>query len=323
VIDALPLLAWPGTAGDQARLAILIYHRVLPGPDPFRPGEPDAGIFERHIAFLARNFDVLSLTEAASRLRSGRLPKRACCVTFDDGYADNLTVALPILQRYQAPATVFVATGYLDGGRMFNDAVVDLIARHPGPVLDLRGLGLGRHTLEDIEARQRTIGSLLEQLKYLMPDDRDQLVASIVEAAGVGALTTEPMLSSAQVRALSDQGIDIGGHTVAHTILTSLDDDTARSEILRGKQRLEEITGKPVTTFAYPNGRPQRDFAATHAAMLAELGFEVAVTTAHGVGNRNSDQYQLPRFTPWGNSMLMWSARLVRNAMHGRPAAVC
>jgi peptidoglycan/xylan/chitin deacetylase (PgdA/CDA1 family) len=318
MIEGLPLLAWPV---HRQALTILIFHRVLPAPDPLRPGEPVAETFDLQMKFLAGHFAVLPLLEAVERLRRRALPRRACCITFDDGYADNLTVAQPILQAHRLPATVFVATGYLDGGRMFNDAVIDAIAR-AGPVLDLRQLGLGRHPLATVAERRAAVADILQQLKYRPPVERDAGVERLVELAGCEALPRDIMLTSDQVRELSRRGIEIGGHTVAHTILTTLDDDRARQELSAGKQRLEAIIGRPVRTFAYPNGRPERDYAARHAVMIREAGFDLAVTTASGVANPESDVFQLPRFTPWGASVTMFGARLMRNAWTGK-AAVC
>jgi peptidoglycan/xylan/chitin deacetylase (PgdA/CDA1 family) len=319
MIAGLPLLAWP----YRQVLTILMFHRVLPVPDALRPGEVVAAMFDRQMAFLARHFSVLPLTEAVDRLRRGVLPLRACCITFDDGYADNLRVALPILERYRLPATVFVATGYLDGGRMFNDTVIDAVARAAGPTLDLRDPGLGQHRLTTGYERQAAVSAILEQVKYKPPTEREAAVEQVVRLAGGGQLPRDIMLTSEQVRELSCRGLEIGGHTVAHTILSTLDDDTARREMTMGKQQLEAITGNPVRAFAYPNGRPHRDYAARHVALAKEVGFDLAVTTASGVGNRDSDVFQLPRFTPWGDSVTMLGARMMRNAWTGRAAAEC
>jgi peptidoglycan/xylan/chitin deacetylase (PgdA/CDA1 family) len=320
VIEGLSLLAWPR---HKKVLSILIYHRVLPAFDPLRPGEVVAAIFERQMRFLSRHFSVLPLIEAVERLKRGKLPPRACCVSFDDGYADNLTVALPILERHRLPATVFVATGYLDGGRMFNDAVIDAIGRATGATLDLRELGLGQHPLATVEERRATVAAVLDQIKYRPPAEREASVQKLIKLADCGALPHDIMLTSAQVGELSLRGIEIGGHTVAHTILTTLDDQRARQELAQGKQQLESITGKPVRAFAYPNGRPQRDYAARHVAMAREVGFDLAVSTASGVANPGSDVFQLPRFTPWGTSVTMLGARMMRNAWTGEAAAEC
>ena len=90
-----------------------------------------------------------------------------------------------------------------------------------------------------------------------------------------------------------------------------------------GKQELEAIIGSQIRVFAYPNGKPQRDYAARHVAMAKSVGFELAVTTASGVATRASDMYQLPRFMPWGSSMTKLAARMVRNAWMEKAVATC
>lgn len=312
--EFFPLLAWP----RRQTLTTLIFHRVLPAHDPLRPSEPTATDFESFIAYLAKYFQVLPLRTAVELLREEKLPRRACCITFDDGYADNLTVALPILEKYRLPATVFVATGYLDGGRMFNDTVIDAIAQSRLTRLDLCEIDLGVHDITTTEARQAAIAAILRLLKYRSPEQRSRDVARFMELAHCGALPTDIMLTSEQVVELSARGVEIGGHTVNHPILTSVEDEVAKNEIITGKRRLEEITGKPVPTFAYPNGQPNKDYAARHAAMVKEAGFELAVSTAHGVGSATSDLFQLPRFTPWGGTLSRKSAQLVGNARRSK-----
>ena len=127
----------------QVPLSILIYHRVLAGPDPLFPERIDARRFEQHLRLLTRWFRVLPLGEAVARLRAGTLPSRAACITFDDGYADHAEVALPLLQRYGVTATFFVASGFLDGGCMWSDAVTDVVRHAPGERLNLTRSGFG------------------------------------------------------------------------------------------------------------------------------------------------------------------------------------
>lgn len=110
-----PLFSTLSPAGSGARLSILIFHRVLPAPDPLFPGEPDAQRFDEICRWLAKWFRVLDLNDALAGLRRGDLPARAAAITFDDGYADNSDVAVPILQRHGLTATFFIATGYVDG----------------------------------------------------------------------------------------------------------------------------------------------------------------------------------------------------------------
>ena len=127
-------------AGRRARLSVLIFHRVLPQIDPLFPEEVDAQRFEQICGWLRSWFNVLPLDEAVLRLTDGALPERALAITFDDGYADNHNVALPILQRHGLVATFFIATGFLDGGRMWNDSVIESVRRTAQQEFDLRDL---------------------------------------------------------------------------------------------------------------------------------------------------------------------------------------
>ena len=140
-------------ATRAGRLLILIYHRVRPQPDPMFPGEVDAHRFDRQMALLRRHCHPLPLRAAIAGLAEGSLPARAVAVTFDDGYADNASVALPILGRHGIPATFFITAGYLDGGRMWNDSIIETIRRATATSLDLTDLGLGRVELDSPLAR--------------------------------------------------------------------------------------------------------------------------------------------------------------------------
>lgn len=119
----LTVVAPGGTRG----LSILVYHRVLPQADPLFPSIVDAERFSLQLELLRRCFNVLPLPEALARLRNGSLPPRAACITFDDGYADNEAVALPLLRQHGLHATFFIASGFLDGGRMWNDTVIEAV----------------------------------------------------------------------------------------------------------------------------------------------------------------------------------------------------
>src|SRR5580765_5766503 len=119
------------------RLSVLAYHRVLAERDPLLSDVPSAAEFEHRMRWVKANFDVLPLGAAVRALREGRLPRRALSITFDDGYADNFGIALPILKRLGLPACFFVATSFLDGGCMFNDVVIGALRAAPGPDLDL------------------------------------------------------------------------------------------------------------------------------------------------------------------------------------------
>jgi len=205
-------------AGARARLSVLIFHRVLPQLDPLFPGEPDAARFRVQMEWLKSWFNVLPLSEAIERLRSGSLPARAAAITFDDGYADNFTVALPILQQVGLPATFFIATGYLNGGRMWNDTVIEVVRSANGTQLDLSKFQLGRYAIDTVEDRRLSLGHLLGKLKYLAPVERSALVTELGTHAGT-LPAPDLMMTSDQVRAMAAAGMTIGAHTVNHPIL--------------------------------------------------------------------------------------------------------
>ena len=197
---------------------------------------------------------------------------------------------------------------------MFNDAIIDAIGRTPKTVLDLSEIELGFHRVGDTAEKRAAVAEILRQIKFREPDLRDAQVRRFLEIAECGPLPDDIMLNSGQLREMSRRGIEIGGHTVAHTILTTLDDDRALREMIDGRERIEAITGRTVTSFAYPNAMPGRDFADRHVGMARSAGFARAVTTASGVGRPGSDVFRLPRFTPWARSLVKASAQLVRNA---------
>src|SRR5206468_3278604 len=126
--------------GARGRLTVLIFHRVLPEFDPLMPDVHDAHQFDAVCRSLRRWFHVMPLDLAARRLAERSLPARSLAITFDDGYADNLEVALPILLRHGLTATFFVSTGFLDGGRMWNDTVIEAVRRTAHQELDLRDI---------------------------------------------------------------------------------------------------------------------------------------------------------------------------------------
>ena len=286
-------------AGSKARLSILIYHRVLAETDPLFPNEPTIDSFDQQMSLLKNVFNVLPLHEAITRLRDGTLPARAACITFDDGYADNLTLATPILKKHGLHATFFIATHYLDGGRMFNDTVIEAIRHSPLHTLNLEELGLGIFDITSNAAKAHVIGQILPRVKYLPLDARENTVARIAVLAQCSALPDNLMMSTEQLKALHASGMEIGGHTARHPIIANLQADAVRKEITAGKEFLEQTLNTRIRLFAYPNGKPGTDYLPEQAAIVRELGFDAAVSTQWGSATRSCDVYQLPRFTPW------------------------
>jgi len=269
-------------------------------------------VFAERMACVRDWFNVLPLDEAVAALDRGSIPARALAITFDDGYADNATIALPILRRLGLHATFFVATGFLDGGRMWNDTVIEAVRAARDGELDLSSQGLGKQAIGSAQQRKAAIGAILGKLKYLPQQERQSRVDAIAAQATV-ALPNDLMMSSDQLRSLAAAGMGIGGHTISHPILARIDETAARREMADGRDALQAIVRQPVKLFAYPNGRPNIDYGEAHVRLARELGFIAAVSTVAGAARVGGPHHELPRFTPWDLTPTRWGMRLARN----------
>lgn len=299
-------------AGPKARLSVLIFHRVLPAPDPLFPDEMYAARFDELCGWLATWFNVLPLDLAVQRMQAGTLPARAACITFDDGYADNHHAAMPILQRHGLTATFFIATGFLDGGRMWNDTIIESVRACQAPVLDVSALGLGSHALGTVAAQQGAISALIGQIKYRPVAERISLTEDIARLANV-ELPKNLMMTSTEVKAMREAGMQIGAHTVSHPILAKLTDDQSRAEIDESKRFLEQLLGERISVFAYPNGKPGEDYSPQSVEVVRSLGFDAAVSTQWGASRMGDDPLEIKRFTPWDKTRLRFGLRLLSN----------
>jgi peptidoglycan/xylan/chitin deacetylase (PgdA/CDA1 family) len=304
----------------RAKLSILIFHRVLPAPDPIFPDDVDAAFFDELLGWLKSWLNVLPLDHAVDALRAGTLPARAAAITFDDGYADNHDIGLPILKRHGLSATFFVATGYLDGGRMWNDTIIEAIRRSEVRRLQLDNIkgfeGSRLHSLAigSVLEKRAAIQAILSRIKYLSSSEREAATRAIAEQSDTD-LPDNLMMTTQQVVEMRRAGMLIGAHTMSHPILAKLESSDVRKEISSSKHFLESILEEEINLFAYPNGRPDLDFQIKDAAIVKELGFKAAVTTAWGVARTDSDLMRLPRFTPWDKRRLFFGARLIKNIL--------
>lgn len=299
-------------AGAHARLFVLIFHRVFPERDPLFPDEPDIARFDEILGWVKQWFNVLPLEEAVVRLRSGSLPARAAAITFDDGYADNLTCAVPVLAKHGLNATFFIATGFTEGRCMWNDTVIESIRSAAVPEINCSFLGLGVLPVARFEEKRAVLNALLPSIKHQSVEMRAESVARIADACR-GSLPDNLMLTREQLLAVRDAGMGLGAHSVTHPILASIDERVARQEIADSRDCLEEILGTRVQLFAYPNGKLGSDYSPIHAAMIRSLGFKAAFATNWGVCSAGSDFFQLPRFTPWDATRGRFALRLLLN----------
>lgn len=281
--------------GPQAALPILMYHRVLERPDPLQGELHLARVMDTQFRTLRQFFNVLPLDEAAEMLTEGRLPPRAVCITFDDGYRDNHDLALPLLQKHGLTATFYVASSYLNGGLIFHDVLIETIRHAATGILDLGIDGLERLPISDMASRVAAVQHLMGAMKYLPPLQRQQLSERLLDTLGSNA-PRSLMMSDEQVRAMSRHGMSIGGHTAHHVILSKLSPEAAREEIVSNQQTLSGLIGKSLRSFAYPNGKPGIDYDAAHVQLVRELGYRNAVSTHSAVGTRQASVHELPRF---------------------------
>ncbi len=284
-------------------IVVLGYHRLRhDDQDPFRI-EVSADDFEAHLRVVARVARVIGLGEAVLALSRRRLPPRSVVITFDDGYADTVHEVLPLLERHEMPATVFVTPG--SPGRPFWwDQLAAMILDAPSlpPRLDLEIRGQRRTWVVASTAERQAVAterrallfSLEGALRTLGSSERDAVLDEIRHWCGRDG-TVVPRhrsLTTDEIRRLAASPlIDIGAHTLTHPVLTSLSDDEQQSEIVQSRVALEAITGQPVRSFSYPHG----SYGASTVSCVRAAGFTAACCSTPDVMTPHADAFALPR----------------------------
>lgn len=293
---------------------ILMYHRVgEDGADPWGLRVSPAH-FAEHLDVLARRAHPVSLSRMARAL-SGRPLRRAVAVTFDDGYADNLHRARPLLDRHDVPATVFLTTGGLGAAREFWWDALEQVVLHDRPLPDALDLPVGgapfrwtsggdtrgqaaapgwRCWEDPPTARHALYRGLWARLQPQPAAARWDALGALARWAGVD-LTVRPALRTLrddEVPTLADgRLVDAGAHTVTHPPLDTLSEAEQRGEIVQSKRDLEDRLGRPVAAFSYPHGQ----YTADTVGVVREAGFAYACTTAPAPVQRGADLLRLPR----------------------------
>jgi peptidoglycan/xylan/chitin deacetylase (PgdA/CDA1 family) len=286
-----------GKAGDgDGRGVILAYHRVLPQHLlPRFPLYEDLITlqedFDAQMALLQRSACVLPLEDLIGTLRSGRrLPPRTVALTFDDGYADNFQHAFPVLRRHRLPATVFLATGYMEGrrGLFFWDEVSRW--RSEG-CREVEVEGLGRRRIGLRRERDR----LIQALKAFPVDEITRRVGEAGSRAGVRPSADAPsdFLTWDQVREMQEGGMRFAAHTVSHCLLPRENPERRFDELASSRRDVERETGRPCTLFCYPDGAATAEVAREIEAAGYEGGL---VTGARDVvPGPGLDLFRIPR----------------------------
>jgi peptidoglycan/xylan/chitin deacetylase (PgdA/CDA1 family) len=296
----------------MSRPLILMYHRIAYEPVDYWGLAVSPGHFEEQLAVLRRTRRPVPLMEFVHRLVDGSLPADAVALTFDDGYADNLAAGLPRLAAADVPATVFVATGYIDRREPFWwDELARLILLESGPKrfeVVMNGqqaihfeLGVEPPMDRDVaksvpwtKSRRDVLEAIYQPIRLLEEEERRAVIlklrSSFAERAGNASLPRA--MTSKEVRTLASSGIvTIGAHTVTHPTLAELEVDACRYEITESKLACEVLIGAPVTAFAYPYG----EFNAGTREVVKSAGFSFACSTLRGPALSTSDIFALPR----------------------------
>ena len=330
-------LGWPRWPAGGV---VLLYHRIAePAADPQRLAVSPSH-FADHLAVLAERGRPLSLEDLVERSQRGDVPPGAVAVTFDDGYADNLHCALPLLKQARVPATVFMATSVLRNHQEFWWDRLERLLLEPGILPDDLRLPIGgqtmawqlgrsaaytendreRHAAWTVERRERPTErhrayvDLCRVLRELPGEARDQALAALAALArnATSVCDRHRALNASEVTTLAaDQHIAIGSHTESHSSLANLPADMQLQEIAEARQQLQVLTGAAVAAFAYPFGGPA-DVSDRTVIAARHAGVSIACTTQPGSVRPGVDPWRIPRIVvrDWSRAEFLehWSS---------------
>jgi glycosyltransferase involved in cell wall biosynthesis/peptidoglycan/xylan/chitin deacetylase (PgdA/CDA1 family) len=285
------------TALTSNRPRLLMYHRFSEQPQKRALAAAD---FRKQMQLLKERCEVLTLAELMSRDPAGA-GKPAAVITVDDGYADFFEIGFPILQELGLPATVFVATGFIDG-RMFlwPDYIRALLEVCPFQNLKLEGAWQGQQiSLRDAEEREAAWHRLADQLVFTTTDRRDRAVSDLAAAVGVPIASLDMSryrsMTWAQLRQMSGAGFEIADHSATHPWLTTMSDEQVLEDLGGSKAQIERMLGTRVRSFAYPNGT-KRDYDLRLIGLVRNLGYENAVLSTPAPVSRKR-RFEIGRFS--------------------------
>lgn len=279
---------------------ILLYHRVAELPlDPLLLSVTPSH-FEEHLQVLSQITKPMSLRILVKSLQANEVTPHGVVVTFDDGAADNLHNAKPLLERYNIPATVFVATEYSKGEREFwwdeLERLVLTSSELPQSLnLKLNGKSVSWNANDSREQLYQRLG---DSLRLLPAAKRFDVLGELQQWSGSGATPRQShrALSHEEIRQLADGGlVEIGAHTVTHPVLSAIPRAQQQQEIGQSKNELEQILNEPVVSFAYPYGT-RDDYNRDSVEIVKQTNFSCACSNFRGVVQPRTSRYELPRF---------------------------
>ena len=277
-------------------IIILLYHRVTDlSSDPEMLAVSPAN-FRQHLEFLKKHWRILRFEEDWFQVKGP-----AVVITFDDGYADNLHEALPILEEIGVPATFFVSTGHVGTNNEFWWHQLEDILLREGEYPSSFQLNDPQHgSVWDAGTfiqRQALYAGLNRLMQIVESERRELWLTQLREWAGrgTGGVPAHRLMSREELRRLAaSPWATIGAHTVTHSALSSLSEEQQRHEILTSRREIETITGTKITTFSYPFGR-KADYNRTTIRLCRDADFSKVAANFPGPVHRWTDPFQLPR----------------------------
>jgi len=274
---------------------------------------PDLGVVGRDPAMLRlvlarlrrEGYRLVGLAEALQLLREpGGRSERVVAFTVDDGYADFALAGADAFLAYDCPVTVFVVTGFVDGGLWLWWDQIEHVCLTTAKLQIRVAVGSGVTSL-DLRApghRRAEVQRLVERLKGVSEGEKRAAIARLVAAADVELPARGPPryrgLTWDEVRALESRGVRFGPHTVSHPLLTRTSAEQSEREIVESWRVLRANAREPLGVFAYPNGA----FGSREIATVEQAGLDAAVTTVPRYASRldgvrsSQVRYRLPRF---------------------------
>jgi len=300
------------------RLTILTFHRITAAGASTPGGLPTISLslpnFDALLKFILKHYTVISLQEYSDLVQNGKKPSANCLLlTFDDAYQEVRENALPLLKKYGLAAVLFVPTAAVENGGFFWwDAVHALLSDSASAALvrkylekqpqDDSARSLKKIISQPESARDQAIYDLLEELQNSGEERRQQFVDCIItmyDALGQENFPLSTALDWPGIKALHDAGIAIGSHTVHHRFLSTISDDEARIELHESKKQLENHTGSPVISFAYPGGK----YTDRTVKLVEESGYICAFSAGPGLNTFDGPDYCLKRINIWDNKV--------------------
>lgn len=307
---------------------VLMYHRInKPGMDPWGICvSPE--FFEEQLQILKQYTNPLSIQELIEDYKNKSLKKYSVVITFDDGYADNLYIAKPLLEKYSIPAVFYISAGHIDSKREFWWDELERLLLKPVDLPDELCLNMNgktekiilgrasRYSQEEYEfdcvtpmlkntgSRFSFFDLVWKKIYSLNRVEKENILSQLAEWSGQNLTPREThrVLTYQELQSLGNNSLfEIGAHGVNHSVFTKITKTVQKDEITGSKNFLYKALNKEIKSFAFPHGEYTSD-----SKKIVELaGYSSACTTDGTSFGEDNDLFAIPRF-----QVLNWNGDL-------------